>query len=107
MASGDISTTTLRDFVYLYVYFFSNYYILEDWRNQTESKKVAKRVLAKPEYRNCKSESDLEGARCVLRNLSSDGRIKLVFIRYDEKKRNVVPKNLADVLVEKKPLPKQ
>ena len=106
-ASGDFYVTTLKDFAYLYIYFFSDYYVLQDWRNQAESGNVAKPVLSKPEYRNCKNESGLEAARCVLHNLSSNGKIKLIFIRYDENRRDAVPQNLADVLAKKKYVPTQ
>ena len=107
MASDDVSTVQLKDFAYLYIYYFSDYYVLQDWRIRAESRKVAEQLLSKPQYRSCKREEELEAARCVLRNLSADGKIKLIFIRYDERKRNVVPENLADVLAQKKPLPKQ
>ena len=63
-------------------------------------------MLSKPDYRKCKDENSREAARCVLRDLSRAGRIKLIFVRYDEGERNVVPENIADELSEKKPVPR-
>ena len=94
-AASDVSKAELRDFAYLYIYFFSDYYVLQKWREKAEPKETAQRLLSKAEYRDCKAENSAEATKCVLRNLSAKGRIKLVFIRYDEDQRNVVRKDLA------------
>jgi hypothetical protein len=96
---------TLKDFAYLYVYFFSDYTFLGDWRSKEEAKNTAERILSKPEYRSCKNENSREAARCVLRDLSKEGRVKLIFVRYDEGERHAVPKNLAERLSEKQDAP--
>jgi hypothetical protein len=101
VTSGNVSLATLKDFAYLYVFFFSDYTFLGEWRSKEEAKDAAERVLSKPEYRNCKNENSREAARCVLRDLSKGGRIKLIFVRYDEGERHVVPKNIAERLSEK------
>ncbi len=54
--------------------------------------RVAESVLSQPEYRGCRGENSREAARCVLLDLSRGGRIKFIFIRYDENQRNVVCK---------------
>jgi|ERR1051326_2662022 hypothetical protein len=102
-ASSGVAKADLRDFAYLYIYYFSNYYVLQEWRAQGESKDTAERVLAKPKYRDCTTEDDFEAARCVLRDLSENGRINLLFVRYDENKRNVVKKSLTEQLLKKAP----
>ena len=107
VTSGNVSAATLRDFAYLYVYFFSDYTILEDWRSSEEATKTAERVLAQPEYLTCKNAEKREAARCVLRELSRNGRINLIFVRYDEGQRNVVRENIAEELSEKSTAPKQ
>jgi hypothetical protein len=107
VASSDVSVTTLKDFAYLYICFFSEYVYLAKWRSNGETRNTAERALSKPEYRSCKNESNREAARCLLLYLSGNGRIKLLFIRYDEGQRNVVPENIAEQLAEKKPVPKQ
>ena len=101
VTTGTISVLTLKDFAYLYVYFFSDYTFLDDWRSKEEAKNTADQVLAKAQYRNCKNEKSREAARCVLRDLSKGGRVKLIFVRYDEGERHAVLKNLAERLSEK------
>ena len=105
VTSGNVSVATLKDFAYLYVYFFSDYTFLGEWRSKEEAKNAADRVLSKSEYRNCKNENSREAARCVLRDLSRGGRIKLIFVRYDEGERHAVPENLAERLSEKQDAP--
>jgi hypothetical protein len=36
--------------------------------------------------------------RCVLRDLSRNGRIRLIFVRYDEGERHAVRENLQEKL---------
>jgi len=103
VASRTVSVPTLKDFGYLYIYFFSGYSELPEWRKTAEARTTAERVLSRPEYRKCKSESSIEAARCVLLNLSQNGAIKLVFVRYDEGKRNVVPENIVKELSGNRP----
>jgi hypothetical protein len=106
VAADPISVGTLKDFAYLYIYFFSDYYVLQDWRTQEEPRKGAESVLSKPEYRRCRGENGREAARCVLLDLSRGGRIKLIFIRYDENQRNVVHKDITKELSGSKADPK-
>ena len=105
LTTGNVSVTTLKDFAYLYVYFFSDYTFLDEWRSKKEAKSTSEYVLAKPEYRKCKNERSREAARCVLEDLSGGGKIKLIFVRYDEGERHVVPKNLAERLSKKRDAP--
>ena len=58
--SAGTSIGTLKDFAYLYEYFFSDFIYLPDWRNRPESKAMANRVLSKAEYANCKNDSPVE-----------------------------------------------
>jgi len=106
-ASESVSLATLKDFAYLYIYFFSDFYVLQEWRTHDEAKNTADRVLSKPEYRNCRNESSREAARCVLLDLGRNGKIRLLFIGYDEGQRNVTRENLAEHLSDGKPAPKQ
>src|SRR4029077_8068899 len=98
VTSGNVSIPTLKDFAYLYVFFFSDNMVLDDWRRTEDAKKTAEGVLAKNQYVGCANADRLEAARCVLRDLSRGGRIRLIFVRYDEGKRVVVPENLAEEL---------
>ena len=98
VTSGDVSVVTLKDFAYLYVYFFSDYTFLDDWRNTEDAKNTAKQVLAQPIYHSCENANSREAARCVLRDLGRNRRIRLIFVRYDEGQRNVVRENIAEKL---------
>lgn len=98
VAAGPVSVGTMKDFAYLYVYFFSDYYILQEWRKQEEATKAVEGVLSQPEYRSCRSANSREAARCVLLDLSRNGKIRVIFIRYDENQRNVVRKDIIKEL---------
>lgn len=97
-AQSTVPVGTLKDFAYLYIYFFSGYYDLPQWRARPEAKDVAEAVLLKPEYSKCRRDTSIEAARCVLLELSHGGRIKLLFVRYDEGRRNVVHEDVAKEL---------
>jgi hypothetical protein len=103
VVSGNMPVATLKNFAYLYEYYFSDYTFLGEWRARQEARNAAERVLSKPEYRDCKRETDQETARCVLVNLSRNGRVRLIFVRYDEGERHVVREDLAKQLAEKAP----
>jgi hypothetical protein len=93
VAGKRISLETMKDFAYLYIFFFSDYYALDEWRNRKESIEVAKKILSKSNYCNCKNDEE-SAARCILRKLSQNNQIKLYFVRYDEGKRNLVPEDI-------------
>lgn len=94
MAGKNVQFELLKDFAYLYVYFFSDYFVLDEWRNRKEPFLVAKNVLAKGPYQAFKRE-DLEGAaRCLLRELAQKNQIQLYFVRYDEKIRSLVHRDI-------------
>lgn len=82
------------DFIYLYVYYFSDYYVLGNWRAQDEPKKLAQEILEKPIYHGCKNIKQADAARCVLRSLSEKSRIKIYAVRYDEKTRHAAVKKI-------------
>jgi len=106
VSSGTVSVATLKDFGYLYVYFFSDYTFLGEWRTSNKAKETADRVLAKPEYRNCRNGNDREAARCVLLDLSRGGGIRLIFVRYDEGQRHVVRRDIRKQLSADNVVPK-
>lgn len=86
--SGNLSVATLKDFAYLY--FFLDYAFLGEGRGKEEAKSTADRILSKPEYRKCKNEITREAPRCMLRDLSGGGRIKLISVRYERDSSKVV-----------------
>ena len=98
VTSGNVPLSTLEDFAYLFVYFFSDNVTLDDWKRTEDAKKTADRVLGQPQYLACKTADSREVARCVLRDLSRNGRIRLIFVRYDEDERHAVRQNLQEKL---------
>ncbi len=100
-ALSDVPSANLKDFAFLYVYYYSDYFALPEWRTKEEVKLTAERILEKPSYRSCKRENDRKSARCILLNLGAEGKIKLLFIRYDEGKRNVVQEDIREQVSEK------
>lgn len=102
VASNQVSIQTLKDFGYLYLYFFSDYVELPEWRKKPEAINTAQFVLSKPAYLRCRNQSSFQAARCVLLKLSRNGSIRQIFIRYDEGKRNVVKEDVVRELLNKK-----
>lgn len=106
VVGGSMPVGTLKDFSYLFVYFFSDYTFLDEWRAHQDAKNIADRILSKPEYHNCKNDSSRDSARCVLLDLTSKAKIKLIFVRYDEGERHAVPREITELLAAKKTNPK-
>jgi hypothetical protein len=83
-----VPLNALKDFTFLYIYFFSDYYVLDDWRKSTRAIAIADNILSKPIYRNCKNDDQRQAASCLLRHLSDKSQIELYAVRYDEGIRN-------------------
>lgn len=84
------SSTELIDFSYIYLFYVSEYYALEEFK-KTGKKNVSGIV---DRYSNYCPSKEIEKAKCVLRNLADTYNIEVKFIRYDEKQRNEVPVDL-------------
>jgi hypothetical protein len=100
-SATNVPVTTIKDFAFLYEYYFSDYTYLPDWRTHSDVKAAAARILSEPAYGHCKVQDDLESAKCILLDLSRGGKIKLIFVRYDENQRNVVPEDISKELSKK------
>jgi len=95
---ADVPQSELRDFAYLYEYFFSGFVVLKEWREHPDATNAANRVLSKVPYSDCRRATERGTARCILLDRSRGGRIRLMFVRYDENERNVVPEDVAKML---------
>jgi hypothetical protein len=104
-SSANVPLQDLKDAGYLYIYYFSEYTYLPDWRRHTAVQDAARHILSKHKYQACTNESDRQAARCVLLNLSRNGRINLIFVRYDENRRAVVQLDLNTEITRKPELP--
>lgn len=98
VATRAVPVSTLKDFAYLYIYFFSGYYALPEWRTRQDARNIAEAILSKPIYSKCRGGASIESARCILLDLNRGGRISLLFVRYDEGKRNVVHEDIVKEL---------
>jgi hypothetical protein len=96
IATNKVPLETLEDFAYLFIYFFSDYYVLDKWRSRKEPILVARRILSKASYQVCKIGNEEESARCLLRHLSEKNQIQLYAVRYDENTRSLVHKNVFE-----------
>ncbi len=92
------SSEGLKEFAYLYVFFYSDYYVLDNWRNKETAKAIVKHTLSKPQYQSCNKASEEDAAQCILIQLGRREQIKLMAVRYNERKRNVVKRDLGAVL---------
>lgn len=97
VAKKNISSEELSVFVYLYLYVYSDYIYLEEWRQKKETILIFKKILSKPEYEKCQNKIDLLTAKCILKKISKENRIKLFFVRYDENVRAEEEINLETI----------
>lgn len=94
VAKQTAAADSFGDFIYLYLYFFSDYYVLSEWRAKPDATATMKIVLSNRKYDRCHSSNDREKARCVERYLVQAYQIKLYAVRYDEKLRHIQRKGV-------------
>jgi hypothetical protein len=99
--SEGVPIAELEDFALLYTYFFSDFIYLKDFRKCEDVSQAVDDVLSRPAYRECRSANSKGSARCALIALSRVRRTRLIFVRYDEKRRSVVNENIAEQLARK------
>ncbi|MDA1325908.1 MAG: hypothetical protein O3C34_14320 [Proteobacteria bacterium] len=95
-SSLDSSIEDLRNFAYLYLFYFSGYNFFESWRQQDFPNRVAQQILLSQRYSDCSGKSDKDTAGCILRSLAQTKGMKLYFVRYDEGARNVGPLDVTE-----------
>ena len=95
-ASRAASFEQLVEFFYLYTYYFSQYYVLTKWRKEKESTEIARKILSKYRFAQCKSKIEIQDAKCIVKTLAGKNFIELYQVRNDEKERNLVKIDLEE-----------
>ena len=98
VAKKKVSVDVIKDFSYLYIYFFSDYYALDDWRKSKSATFIADKILKKPNYQLCKNGDQRQKARCLLRYLYKKNQIEVHAVRYDENIRSTEKINIESVI---------
>ncbi len=93
--SSKLSPAHLRNFAYLFLYYFSGYTDLEQWRTKTPNRVAAERILKRPEFATCREENPRIKARCSLFLMNRQG-VRVYFSRDDEGERNFGDLDLAE-----------
>jgi len=76
----------LCDFVYLYLYFVSDYYYLDDFRKKVGSEKIGA-IIVRNERITTKNDH-LQEVKDVIESMAKEYSIKATFVRYDESTRS-------------------
>lgn len=90
------SVEALSDFALLYLYFFSDYFVLADWRSEDVARNSVAGVLNKYEGEKCAIASEIVMAQCLLRDWARRNAIRLYWVRYDEKGRNLQARSIRE-----------
>lgn len=81
-----ISGANISDFGFLYLYYFSGYFVLENWRKNDVTQKIVEDVFVKHGRSVCMNSDRREMARCVLERAG----LSIYTVRYDEGGRHLV-----------------
>jgi len=90
------SVRQLSDFALLYLFFFSDYFVLADWRAEDAAKGSVAEVLKKYQGDKCANNSDEVTAQCLLRNWAARSAIRLYWVRFDERGRHLQARSIRE-----------
>ena len=96
LTTRSTSAEALSDFAYLYLYFFSDYFVLSDWRAEDAARRTAATVLNRYRGEKCANGSEAVVAQCVLRDWARRNAIRLYWVRYDEKGRHLQARSIRE-----------
>ncbi len=94
-AKKSVTEKELKDFVYLYMYFFSDFNSLKEWRTKANSVETLRGIFNESGNLRCTSKVEVDIARCILKKLSTEKKIQIYDIRYDEGKKH---KTLVNII---------
>ena len=86
-----VSNEELAGFVYLHLFYSSDYAYTEAWQNKPESAIAAKTIAAKLGPQSCRVFAGAKAGLCVMNSMISKKAVKAYDVRYDENERSVVP----------------
>ncbi len=90
------SVEALSDFAFLYLYFFSDYFVLVDWRAEDAARNTASVLLKKYSADKCANSSEMVIAQCLLRDWAKRSEIRLYWVRHDEKGRHLQARSIRE-----------
>lgn len=96
VTKSSTSVGQLSDFALLYLFFFSDYLVLADWRAEDSAKGSVVEVLKKYQGDKCANNSDVVTAQCLLRNWSTRSAIRLYWVRFDERGRHLQARSIRE-----------
>lgn len=85
-----VSGADISDLGFLYLRYFSDYFVLEDWRKNDVTQMIAENILVRHEHSICMKSDRREMARCVLDRARRKLGLKVYAVRYDEGGRHLV-----------------
>lgn len=92
---SSIKTTSLYSLAnYLYLYLYSPYFYLSDWKSQKSTKARAYKIISQEEINNCKKISSNKFNHCAMLHSKRFENIKVFEVRFDEGRKIRTPKNL-------------
>lgn len=86
-----VSYEELAGFIYLYLFYSSDYVYTEAWQNKPESAIMAKAIAAKIGPKSCRASAGGKAGLCIMNSMLSTKAVKVYDVRYDENERSVVP----------------
>jgi hypothetical protein len=84
VALSSVTSQQLADFAYLYLFFFSDYLALKEWREGERAKETADLILNERFQNLCPKNVGVTKARCVLKRILRKNEVRVYAIRYDE-----------------------
>jgi hypothetical protein len=86
------TSAVLRDFALAYLYSVSGYVYLADFQSRTDLPEVAALLVRYQD--KCPQTARKAAVHCVAAHLARTHPVRVSFVRYDERRRHVVPVSL-------------